>query len=331
MQKPDQTRRGWVPVVALLVLAPWAAECSWGGFAVGDYPLVILFLGPLYGGAAVLVREVARRTGRGWPTMVLLAAAFGVVQAALVDQSLFNQGFLDDTELAELARTTTVVPVFGFSAEHAVTFVGNHVLLSICAPIMLVESMLRPPDRHGPWLRRRGLFGIGVLYVLGSLLIFADDEDGRKGFLLAPVQAALAIAVIAGLIGAALLPRHAPRTGAGRVPHPLLFGLLVLAAQVGLWFVTGWAAVVAWVLVTAAAVALVRQWSRRPGWTQRHVVAGWSASLLTAAAGAGLSPAYKPASTTEALVSDVTVIALALVLTATAYRRARPQPCSVGR
>ncbi|WP_229073371.1 hypothetical protein [Actinoplanes sp. DH11] len=160
MAGPERGRlRPWKPVVALLVLAPWAAECSWGGFAVTDFPVVILFLAPLYGGAAVLVREVARRTGGGWPAMVLLAGAFGIVQAALVDQSLFNPGFLDDTEFADQAQAAaaTLVPVFGFSADQAVTFIGNHVLLSICAPIMLVESALRPAERRRPWLRRRGL------------------------------------------------------------------------------------------------------------------------------------------------------------------------------
>ena len=53
-------------IFALWVLAPYTAECSWGGFALPDYPFVILFLGPVYGGAAVLIREFARRTGRGW-------------------------------------------------------------------------------------------------------------------------------------------------------------------------------------------------------------------------------------------------------------------------
>ncbi|MFI2665686.1 hypothetical protein [Micromonospora carbonacea] len=59
------------------MLAPWAAECSWGG----HYPLVLIFLSPLYGGAALPVRKVARRSDGGWPAIVLLAAAFGLVQA----------------------------------------------------------------------------------------------------------------------------------------------------------------------------------------------------------------------------------------------------------
>jgi hypothetical protein len=45
---------------------------------------------PLYGGGAVLIREVVRRRGGGWPAIVVLAAAFGVVEEGLATQSLFN-------------------------------------------------------------------------------------------------------------------------------------------------------------------------------------------------------------------------------------------------
>ncbi|WP_353899786.1 hypothetical protein ABUL04_27310 [Micromonospora harpali] len=126
-----------------------------GGFVVTDYPLVLIFLSPLYGGAALLVRETARRTGGGWPAIVLLAAAFGVVQAGLVDQSLFNTGFLDDTECAEFdsAAAQTRVPVLGFSVGQAFDYVGNHVALSICAPIAIVESLVSLHRRQQPWLR----------------------------------------------------------------------------------------------------------------------------------------------------------------------------------
>ncbi|GAA0448072.1 hypothetical protein Aca07nite_73210 [Actinoplanes capillaceus] len=313
-------RARWAPVVALLVLAPWAAEASWGGFPVTWYPLLVLFLGPLYGGAAVLIREAARRSGGGWPVIVLLAAAFGVVQAGLVDQSLFNPGFLDDTEFAGSAP--------GF-AEKALDYVGNHVLLSICAPIMLVEAFFR--DRR-PWLGSRGLAGVGVLYLLGSLMIFADDEDGRKGFMLSPAQAGLAVAVIVVLVGVALLPRwrRTPRPGVGWVPHPLLFGSVLLAVHIGLWFAAGRLGVGVRVTVVVAAVVLVPAWSRRAGWSPRHVVAGWSAGLIAAAAGAVFAPAYVPTSALLGVVSDVVVVLLAVTLTAVAYRASSHGVISAG-
>ena len=164
-------------VVALMVLAPWSAECAWGGFTVADFPAVILFLGPMYGGAAVLIRETARRTGGGWPTIVLLAAAFGVFQAGLVDQSLFNPDFLADTQFAKTETTAgaTRIPGLHVSIEQVLIFVGNHIALSVCAPIAITESILAPGRRQVRWLRRPGLAGVTVVYLAGSLLIFNDD------------------------------------------------------------------------------------------------------------------------------------------------------------
>jgi hypothetical protein len=88
------------PVVGLLVLPPIAVEYL-SGYQVFN-PLVLLgylaLFAPLYGTVAVLIRELTRRTGRGWPTILLLGAAFGLIQAGLIDQSLFNPGYLDNDD-----------------------------------------------------------------------------------------------------------------------------------------------------------------------------------------------------------------------------------------
>ncbi|MEV6376984.1 hypothetical protein [Micromonospora musae] len=212
---PDRLplRRRLVPAVALLLLAPWAAECAWGGFTLTDTPFVILVLAPMYGGAALLIRETARRVGAGWPTIALFAAAFGVIQAGLVDQSLFNPGFLDDTEFADTqaAAAATLVPGLDFSARQAFDYIGNHIALSICAPIVIIESLLRGDRRSRPWLGRPGLTVVTLLYLAGSLLIFSDDE-GRKDFLASPAQVGFAVTVAVALIGAGLLIRRRQTT-----------------------------------------------------------------------------------------------------------------------
>ena len=49
--------------------------------STGDLPAMlagILVFAPLYGGAALLIREIAVRTGRGWTGTLLRGAAFGV-------------------------------------------------------------------------------------------------------------------------------------------------------------------------------------------------------------------------------------------------------------
>ncbi|RKN48472.1 hypothetical protein [Micromonospora endolithica] len=338
MTDPHGAPAGWrrlAPAVTLLFLAPWAAECSWGGFAVTDMLFVIVVLAPMYGGAALLIREAARRTGGGWPMIVLLAAAFGVAQAGLVDQSLFNPDFLADTEFADLqAADRTRVPVLGISAQEALSYLGNHVALTICAPIAVVESYLSPARRQRPWLRTPGLVGTVALYLAGSLLIFSDDS-GRKGFVAAPGQLVGAAVVVLALVAAAALPRwrrRPPRAGARPAPRARWVVTAVLIAYVGVNLVSGWPAVAGWVAVAALLVTVLARWSGRTGWRQRHVLAGAGGALLGASTLAYLIPPYAAASRTEALVSDVavSVVALALLTGASARLHRRPPSSRAG-
>ncbi|GAA0924738.1 hypothetical protein GCM10009558_036980 [Virgisporangium aurantiacum] len=196
--------------LALFVLAPWAAECSWGGFTAVDFPFVVLFLAPMYGGAALLIREAARRTGGGWPMIVLLAAAYGVFQVSFVDQALFNVDFLDDTQFAANAvgARRTWVPGLEFSVAQLLSYVGNHVVLTVCVPIAIVETFVSPERRHRPWLRWPGLLVTAILFVLGCWIVFADTS---KGFVASPLQRAVAAGVVVALAVAAVrLPPRSP-------------------------------------------------------------------------------------------------------------------------
>ncbi|MCX5119157.1 hypothetical protein OG992_18390 [Micromonospora sp. NBC_00362] len=323
-------RRRLLPVIALLLLAPWAAECSWGGFAIDDFLPVLIFLGPMYGGAAILIRETARHLGAGWPTIVLLAAAFGVLQAGLVDQSLFNPDYLDDTQYADTraAAEATLVPGLEFSLRQAFDYVGNHIMLTICAPIVLIESFLGPQRRLRPWLGRPGLAVVGVLYLLGSLLIFSDSS-GRKGFLASPLQLAFAALLVLALVATALLPRwrRAHPRRVRRVPHPLWVGLLVVVVRLGSDLTPGWTGMIIALSLSAVAGGLVAYWSSGNGWGQRHVLVAGTAGLVTAAAFAYLVPPYSPASPAAALAGDVAVTVITVALVGGAWwqlRRASP-------
>ncbi|GGO04772.1 hypothetical protein [Micromonospora parathelypteridis] len=333
-------RRRLLPVIALLLLAPWAAECSWGGFAIGDFLLVLLILSPMYGGAAILIRETARHLGAGWPTIVLLAAAFGVLQAGLVDQSLFNPGFLDDTQYADsrAAAEATLVPGLEFSLRQAFDYVGNHIALTICAPIVLIESFLGADRRRRPWLGRPGLVVVGLIYLLGSLLIFSDSS-GRKDFVASPLQLTFAATVVLALVAAALLPRwrhRSPRPaepgtpGRGRrAPHPLWVGVVVVLVRFGTDLTPGWPGVAIALALAAAVGGLIAYWSSRTGWGQRHVLAAGTASLVTAAAFAYLVPPYSPASPAAALAGDVAVTVITVALIGGAWWRLRRASPSV--
>lgn len=77
------------PVAGLFLLAPLVGEYLLGNVSIVELPaLPVLAL--LYGSGAIRVRELARRTGRGWPTMLGLGLAYGLLEARPIDQTLFN-------------------------------------------------------------------------------------------------------------------------------------------------------------------------------------------------------------------------------------------------
>ncbi|QDP94702.1 hypothetical protein FOE78_01135 [Microlunatus elymi] len=71
--------RRWIPVAGLFLLSPFCAEYLVGYQGVIINPagllVAVLFVAPIYGAPAMLIREITRRRGGGWPTMLLLATS----------------------------------------------------------------------------------------------------------------------------------------------------------------------------------------------------------------------------------------------------------------
>src|SRR6185437_15735582 len=64
-----------------------------GMASAGQQFAQLLLFTAFYGSAAVLIRELARRTGIGWPGILTLALAFGVLEEGVLTQSLFNPDY----------------------------------------------------------------------------------------------------------------------------------------------------------------------------------------------------------------------------------------------
>jgi hypothetical protein len=271
-------RTTWLPVLGLAVLAPWMAEFSWGGLGVTDLAVAMLFLAPLYGGAAVLVREVARRSGRGWPTMLLLGVAFGLLQAGIVDQSLFNPSYarFDFQHPAH-------VSALGFSAFYLIAFVVGHAITSIGVPIALVEACT-PRHRDRPWLGRAGLGVVAVLYLAASLVNHVGVKEVEH-FQASAGQVAAVLAATAVVLAAALATRPRPPVP-GWVPPAVVPGAIALLASSFYLPVQSWGGVAVAVGTVVVVGALVGRWSRRQAWNRRHT--------LAVAAGAALGGAWMP-------------------------------------
>lgn len=329
----------WAPVVGVFLLAPVSAEYLDGyDQTTGDPRALIaglLFFAPLYGGAALLVRETARRLGAGWPGIVLLAAAFGVIQAGLADQSLFSTDYRDIEYWREMIGPT-YIPALGISGYTMVNFVGGHVIWSVCVPVALVESMV-PVRRSSPWLGRGGLGTVAALYVGATTLITWGHLE-TEGLVLSRGQLVGTMAMITALVTAAVVAGRSRRSITSRtdawVPRTVVVGAGALGLTLAHLWAFDWTSVLVSLGILAGTAVSVMWWSCSARWTGLHVVALAGGALLGAAVAGFLtvpigevSDVAKYAHNIVMMLSALAVVTVAAVSAARHDRRPK-QPDS---
>jgi hypothetical protein len=198
-------RTWWAPAASLFVLSPLIAE-----YLLGSLPMRLIGLLPImaamYGSGALLIREVARRTVRGWRTIAMLGLAFGIVEEGLLDQSLFNRNYLH-LRLLDYGY----LPALGTALPWLVFVLAIHVVWSIAVPIGFAECLF-PARRERRWLGRGALVVVGLIYLGGSAMV-AVSTYHMTGFVASPRQLAGATMAAAIAIAVAFaLPRASPAT-----------------------------------------------------------------------------------------------------------------------
>lgn len=273
-----------LPAIALLFLSPLVAE-----FLLGDFPLskigLLLILAPFYGGGAILIREIARRTGRGWPTILTLALAFGILEEAFTTQSLFNPNYLG---LSFHLLAPAFIPALGIGGWWTIFVLTLHTVWSISVPIAIVEALV-PLRAHVPWLRSLGLILVTFMFAgTGWMMTLYAIRHDKHHFIASRAQfavSALCCVVIAGV--AMLLPRPGKSRRPGFTPSPWFTGGISLVASSIFLLVLptwAWAAVAIYLVLDGLVIAAVLSWSRLQGWNGLHV--------LSLAGGAALSYAW---------------------------------------
>ena len=186
----------------LAILSPFTAEFLLGdqylagppelGRQLGMFAMFVAF----YGAAALLIREVTRRLGRGWPTMLTLSLAFAVFEEGLLTQTLFNPHYLG-LDLLSFGY----IPALGIAAPWTVYVLGLHVVWSMGAPIAIAEALFG----REPWLKKVGVSLWSISFVLGSVATFAITYSfSETPFIAHPAQLGTAALVVAGLVVLAL-------------------------------------------------------------------------------------------------------------------------------
>lgn len=315
-----------LPAVGLFFLAPLTAE-----FLLGNIPITVLYLLPmfalLYGSGAILVREVARRRGWGWPTMLTWALAYGVLEEGVTTQSLFNPNYAGQ----HLLRPG-YVHALGMGVPWTLFVLTLHTVWSIGVPIAITETVARTRSTT-PWLRRPGLAVTTVLFVIGVLAttavsIGADPFVASAGQFVGAGIAIVVLVALGVLLGVrgrgprTELTRSAPNPwflGAGSLVAASAFMLLSLGNGVG-----PWVSVVIAVALYAAAVVAIGYCSRLRGFGAAHRLALAGGALLTYAWHAFPQVPVFPASPTADLVGNAVFAAGAVALLVVAVLRLHP-------
>ena len=292
------------PALALYVLSPLIGEFFLGDFPVVLLPLIVV-LAPWYGAGALLIREVARRRGRGWPTIALLALAWALIGEGLLGQSLFNPGYADAHLLDH-----GFLPGLGIGATWTVFVLAIHVAFSICLPIAIVELGMSEPRR--PLLRRRGILVCTALLLVGAVVTFSTAYR-TWGHFVAPWPRLGATALIAVALVALALRLPGRKPDGARPPRPgVVCGLFVAcgAALLGGVRLATAAGLVTMTDGIVVAVITLARWAPSPMWTDRHRLAVIAAGLLTYGWSAPIRMwGHSPADHVLALVSGAVYLA----------------------
>ncbi|MGH9495572.1 MAG: hypothetical protein ACRD3B_11285 [Candidatus Sulfotelmatobacter sp.] len=269
------------PALALYFLAPLISE-----FLLGDFPItklgIILILAPMYGGGALLIREIARRTGGGWPMMITLALAYGIFEEAFTTQTLFNPNYLGlNLHLLDHA----FIPALGIGAWWTVFVLTLHTVWSVSVSIGLVEALV-PERATQPWLRMLGLTVVSVLFVAVAIMMtkFSIKQD-HNHFIATKAQFVWSAGFVVTVAAAAFfLPKSKPRETPASAPNPWVVGVAALLLT-SLFEITppawGWGAVACYFALDIVATALFSVWSRQAGWNSVHRLALAGGAALT--------------------------------------------------
>jgi hypothetical protein len=320
-------RRGVLPAIVLFFLAPLVSE-----FLLGDLPLnllpALIVLAPMYGGAALLVREGVRHTGRGWPSIVTLGLVFAIFEEAFTTQTLFNPNYLGLN--LHLLRPA-YIPVIGMGGWWTVYVLTLHTVWSISTSIALTEVLF--PDRETtPWLGRPGLIVTSVLLAVGATVMTRITLKGDR--FVAPLSQFVGAAVICGLLAilAFRLPKATSGGMPGNVPSPWVVGAVALAAGSAFMLVPppwGWTAVAVYLALDVVMITAVYAWSRRSGWDARHRLSLAGGAALTYAWHSFPQKPVVPASATLDLVGNIVFsFGAVFVIWMAARRRKTAQPAS---
>lgn len=255
-----------LPVLALLLLAPAIPELLTGstpvsnllfdpvGFAVG-FSLDIA----LYGTGALLIREYVVHSGKGWASVLLLGAAYGIAEEGFEVHTFFQTSGSPVNALGSYGH------LFGVNWLWSLGLIIFHATYSIALPILLTQLWL-PAVKNVRWLDRGSVVLLASVFVLEvsvfGYLVGHGPSLAALGFFvaLASLLVYLATRMPPQLLSVRAGPRRIGRWGLA-LAGTLSFDawVLVLVFSGSSWFPAVAAAVVVVLLNLVALLVILRR------------------------------------------------------------------------
>ena len=224
------------PIAVLIFLSPVITELLAGTVRLSNIWLLVPEMA-VYGFASLLIREVVRRKGRGWGTILLLGIAFAIAEECVILRTSLTPQFFPP------AFDKSFGWAYGVQWIYLLAIVWYESVYAVVLPIYLTE-MLFPSKREASWLGRRGLVISGIILVLASIGVWqlwshgGLPKYGPSTYQVPPLYIVAALLVIAALVTGTLAFRLSSRhseKNSRRAPAPWLVGFLAFGFGVA-WF-----------------------------------------------------------------------------------------------
>ena len=272
-----------VPAVVLVLLSPLIGEVLSGATKL-SYLFAYIPEVMMWGCGTLLIREMVRRWGGDWTSMLPLGLALSVVEEFIVQQ----------TSLAPLPWLGSMPMhgrVWGVNWTYFLFMLAFESVSITLVPILITE-LIYPERRKEPWLRTTGLVITSAVFVVGAFVAwFLWVRIARIQVFHVPdykpplgtwLVGWLMVAVL-GLLSYVLSKRCEARGDASRravSPWIVLFATLVLGFPwyllMALIFAPQQHPLALWIPVTASVgwalltIFLVRRWASASGWGEMH-------------------------------------------------------------
>jgi hypothetical protein len=221
------------PALTLFLLSPVIGELLSGSSPPLEFfnPIALLFMASLYGSGAIVVRELKLRWKKDFKALLLLGAAYGILEEGLMVKSFFDPKWMDLGIMGSFGRWAEVNWVW---AEMLTVY---HAVFSITIPIVLVE-LAYAERKEESWIGKR-LFTY-LIVVLSA--VTAIGFFFMTGYRPPPLQYLLVIVAMGLFVYAAYrIPTRKLAESPEKIAKPRILFILAAAGSTA-FFLLFWAA-----------------------------------------------------------------------------------------